>query len=412
MKILVFERNHGGHRFTVVRVLLEALLSLEKSQQLDFDITLATSATAVDSVEFHEQLSHFGTKLSIHKLTGEEAQKSPLGAAWQKLTNWREIALDGRYQHIFVPYGDGLMQLLSFADRLLFGFSVRPPLGTKTEMIMMRGSYAYPASGKFVSAVAYWSTRFSFFDRIHLIDPLPFRFIKAKKNKSLSHVHLLPDPITPTKASTKSEARRRLGIDESIRLMGCVGKIDSRKGANRLIRAFVRADLGSNTKLLLAGSHDDSIREQLSTTPGDNIISLDRYLDEAELCDAVSALDLVTLPYPDFVGSVSMVLRAADVGRPCLAADDGWSGFVIPEFDLGTTCDVTDESVLVVALGEAIETAPDYEPGPLARKFVEYESIANVNAHWTTLLRERLELPPDPAKTEWPEGASGFKIPQ
>ena len=410
MRVLILERDHHGHRFTGVRVLLDALLALDAEAPGRIDsITLATTEAGLDSAEYAEQLAPLAARFARHLLAPAPLPARPLAVALRKLDDWRRLVVGGNFEHVYLPYGDGLVQTLGALGALP---GVAPPATVAAETILMRGSFGYPSRSRraaLTARAALHGVRRAPFARVHLIDPLPMRRIAREHPALLDKVRLLPDPITPTPATRRSAARARLGLPgadtdgehTALRWAGCVGQIDERKGIDRLLEAFSRlAD--PHARLLLAGRQSAGIRARLAERSDARVVALDRYLSETELADAFGALDLVVAPYAGFVGSVSVVLRAAAAGRACLGDASGWMGHVIPAFGLGVTCEAGDAASLAAALPGALEAAVAHVPGEAARDFVRYGDVANAHAHWTALLRERLGLAPDPALRPWP----------
>ena len=415
-RVLILERNYTGHRLTGVRVLIDALLDLKQSHDVVESITLATTQAGFESDEFAEQLNGIQDKFLRLALaenndsTGSgtngnnrqhKKNDTPMGAALTRLQDWRAHVCSGSFDHVYIPYGDGLLQLLAVA-KFIPGFPA-PPKQTCVESIFMRGSFGYDFAKTHTRQLALFGLKHAPVQRIHLIDPLPYRFIQTRQPALLSKVHLLPDPITPTRTMDRLEALTALQLDTHCAWIGCVGMIDGRKGADRLINAFVQAELPDNTKLLLAGKHSADVTQLLASHNDSRIISIDRYLSETELNQAISAMTLMATPYPKFIGSASIVLRAAAAERFCIGSNSGWMHYVINEFGLGMTCDVNEQDIFSTSLVLALEKARHYQPLEACRDFVRYGSMPNVYAHWTGQLRERSGIESSSQLLAWPE---------
>ena len=399
MRVLILERDHSGHRFTVVKVLLDALLDLNNSEKCLASITLATTSDALHSDEFRLQLYEYQHLFNVELLSPFALPAHPVLVAWRKLQDWRKLVCGGRYDHVYVPYGDGLVQALGTTR---FIPRVFDPGEVVAETIFMRGSFGYPHSRLITKMIALLGVRFAPFGRIHLIDPLPFEYLQKSSIETKSKVRLLPDPITTTPQQDRRKSRIQLNLELEVKWIGCVGQIDERKGIDLLIRTFHDAIFDSEVRLLLAGKHSKYITELLMEHSSSRIVSIDRYLDEQEFVSAISALDVVVTPYPHFVGSASIVLRAAAANRYCLAANTGWMGKIVPEMQLGQVCDVTNPDEFKRSLGESIEASEHYSLGVRGQQFMEYGSSKNIHAHWTQMLRKRLGLPADSNLQDWP----------
>jgi glycosyltransferase involved in cell wall biosynthesis len=175
--------------------------------------------------------------------------------------------------------------------------------------------------------------------------------------------------------------------------------LDARKGIDLLLQAFADAALPPGDRLLLVGRADPQIRSLLDgrfapLVRDGRVIVFDKYVTDEELERALLASDLVATPYPRHIGSASIVIRAAAAGRPVLGSEFGWSGYVIPKFGLGTTCDVTDPRAIAGSLAAAMETAAAFRLPPAGERFVRFHGLDNFQAAWTFRLRQRLGLPP------------------
>ena len=400
VRVLILERDPSGHRLTVVRVLIEALVELMNDIETDISITLATTSLALATAEYKNQISDIESTIDLEILPDLVLPTHPLKVAFRKLLDWYTLVRTGSFDHIYVPYGDGLIQL-SVLSRLVPG--VLQSKATATEAVLMRGSFGYSNARWLTKVIALTGLRYSPFSRIHLNDPVPFQWLVEKGVSVSRKVRLLPDPITPTPKMTRRAARDSLSLDQNMKWVGCVGPADERKGIDLLLQAFSQANLGSNVGLFLAGKQSAVIREKLKRYRGLNIISIDRYLDEGEFVAAISALDVVVTPYPEFLGSASMVIRAASAERFCLAANQGWMRRIVTEMNLGRVCNVRNIDEFAEALRISIEDSADYRLCAKGRAFVEFNSSDNIKAHWTKLLRERFDLPTDSRFLDWPE---------
>jgi glycosyltransferase involved in cell wall biosynthesis len=394
MKVVIFEPDHGGHRLSGVRVLADALLEVTD------DVTLVTSEDAQLSPEFEVQIKPLLPGVKVipvpFSLKGTMIQ-----FARRRIATLLDVLHAHRFDHLYVPYADGVAQLLGM--RRFNPLARQFPKGLVAEGLMMRGVFGYPG----VPAVKRWmslrSMQASPFERLHLIDPIPYKFIQKNRPAALSKVSLLADPIECRPGIDRRLARRNLGIPEDGRIVGCIGFINTRKGSEILIRAFLDAKLARDDRLLLAGKFTQPVRDFLSPLDQSRIIRIDRYLSEPELEWATSAVDLMATPYPGFVGSASLCIRAAVAGRMCLGADTGWMQYVLPTFGLGSVCDVLNHSELVATLERTLPQSVAYRGSEQTAKLARFYSIDNVRAGWTALIRQRMGLPPRAGSTAWPD---------
>jgi glycosyltransferase involved in cell wall biosynthesis len=156
----------------------------------------------------------------------------------------------------------------------------------------------------------------------------------------------------------------------------------------------------------LAGKLSPGVRAILEALPEGvraRIHAPDRFLDDDAFDASIAAMDLVCTPYPDHVGSASIVIRAAAAKRPVLGADTGWMQATIPRFRLGRTVTVRDPDALARTLAAALDDARDHVPHRAADAFVRFHSHENFAACWTARIRERLGRQQAPGRMDWLE---------
>lgn len=395
MRTMVFEPDPSGHHFQYLSLMLPAIHGLAPRPALVTTKGVESSAAYQVCLKPIEHAFELDASL-------EPERGSPAEVARARADRLLEAARRHRPDHLYAMYLDGLGQIL--ATRRL-----RPgalwPRGTTSEGLYFRAAIAYPTRGmaRRLSTIASWTlatrTPLTF---LHHLDPLAFARVRGSPRWSL-----MPDPVEAPDSLTTAEARRRLGLPEDGRAVGCAGMIDARKGVDLLIGAFAAAGLGATDRLLLIGPHAPEIKDQLrspSIEPmvrAGRIVSVDRFVKPAELALALVAMDVVCTPYPEHIGSASIVIRAAAAGRPVLGSDFGWVGRTVPQFALGSTCAVRDEAAFARALRGAVEHAGAWTPSAAARRFVAFHSPGNFALHWRVRLREKLGLPPEPGLLAW-----------
>jgi glycosyltransferase involved in cell wall biosynthesis len=400
MRILIFEPDHGGHRLTFVRNMLRGFLELKQ-----IEIIVATNRKAVESPEFNAQLAPLAQQIKIDTET-EPSTGNPLSLARHKLRAFQETIGRLSPDHIFVPYADGLTQMLGLARCM--GISAIPP-GVESEGLLLRGGFAYTQSNRRGALQAQISRRLmgiAPWTITHFLDPIPFESVLRSSGKFAARSRLMPDPVEPPKTGDRFSARKQLGIPEHGRYVSCVGTLDGRKGIDLLIHAFASAKLAATDRLLLIGRLEARIRPLLENTYVDfvkkgRIILFDRYVSDDDLTAGVVAADVVCTPYPRHIGSASIVIRAASAHRPVLGSDFGWIASITERLKLGWTCRVTDREIFSSYLAKALEQADQYQLPEAGHRFVEFHTIANFNASWSARLRERLKLPPAPIQRTW-----------
>ena len=98
------------------------------------------------------------------------------------------------------------------------------------------------------------------------------------------------------------------------------------------------------------------------------------------------------------------MVRAAAAGRPVIASDYGWVGWVTKEFGLGTAVNVRDIDAFSAAIESTLDRPAHLGGSEAANRFRKYHTVANQKAHWLTSLgRERgIDLGELANRIEWP----------
>jgi hypothetical protein len=402
MRIAIYEPNNDGHRYTHLKRLMPALAELGK-------VTVVTSAEGAKSTQFEAQLrgvSH------LFDLDASMPLTDPQGPAYldHVAANLQRVARTPGVDHVLMPYADGTIQKAGWR-RLTGRFGI--PKGVEIEGLMMRGLFAYEASPDLKARLRAraWLTLTAAapFSVIHHMDPIVFRAVARSAPGLARRMRLIPDPVEAFEPPPRHEARRKLGIPEDGRYIGCVGYQDTRKGIDRLIRAFLAGSRPPTDRLLLAGGHAKEIKailagEAEAAVREGRIVSLARYISDDELRLGVAALDVVATPYPPgsgHSGSSSIVIHAAGQSRPVLGCGEGWVGDTIRRFALGATCDVLDQAAFARAIADSLDRAGTFTLGVGGRRFVEFHRPENFVSCFTRRVRERLGRPPEPGRRDW-----------
>ncbi|WP_145281181.1 glycosyltransferase [Pirellulimonas nuda] len=396
MKVLIFEPHFNGHRSIYVRHIIDACRGLA------IELTLATTVGVLDQEEYQKSLApladEFKLDASIAPATGSHTSIARHGAAQLRKAIRRSGA-----QHAYLPYGDGVSQFVCLGA--LLG---QRRLPCEIEVILHHSQHSYPQSRvrkRLRLQVERAAWRASPFERVHHVDFLEYRGW-SERGIAAGMCVLLPDPVECPPPMEKRVAREKLGLTTDGLWMGVVGLIDERKGCHRALEALRLADLPSDARLLLAGSHSPQIRELLATrykplVDAGRVVSRDGFLPLAELHAALAALDLSLVTHQNHIGISSIALRSAAAGRPVLGANTGWIEAIVPRFDLGWTCDVTDPANLAQAIEAALPKAATWRLGPAGAKLLAFHDVANFRACIARRLRKRLDLPDDSQRIDW-----------
>ena len=406
LRVAIFEPDASGHRLHHVRLLAEAVNAMAGATPVT-----VTSDAALHSEPYQVHLAGLRDEVRHDVVPiGSGGRLGPPDAKANALIGYLR---ENETHHVIVPYADGLTQCLGL--RALQG-RFRRKQGVEIEGLLMRGLFAYAEPSGFVQRAREAVRRQAWLrltaaaplDVVHWLDPIPYREIASRGGGLARRSALMPEPVEAIEDVGPREARERLGLPVDGRLIGCVGGIDRRKGCDRLIEAFAVAKLPEDVKLVLVGKHEPAVADRLRSTHATllsrgQIISIDRYLSDADFDSALCAVDVLATVYPRHVGSSGLVVRAAAAGRTVLSSDWGWLGWAVTTFGLGTVCDARSPDAIARAMPLALARGAETATGVVsadAAAFASYHTVDNFVAHWTRRLHERIGTPP-PRRLEW-----------
>lgn len=157
--------------------------------------------------------------------------------------------------------------------------------------------------------------------------------------------------LVPSEAITKEEARKKIGLNESDKVILSFGAIRKYKGIDYLIRAFKKVvEEIPDSRLLIAGKPmtvgedpvKDSYRDLIEKLGlKDKVILHPRYIPLSDIHEYFTASDVTVFPYLDTTesGSLQTALAfskpviATKVGSFEDAVEEGRNGFLIPPAD-------------------------------------------------------------------------------
>ena len=399
MRVMVYEPLESGHRFAYLSHLLPAM------HAFGVEPILVTSEKAYRSEAFKTQLGRHVSAFEVDA-TVELPERRP---QWALASQFEKSLKRIQPGHCFVPVGDEISQVTG--ARAFVGMASAAK-DIETEVLHFRGGFGYDLS---VSRMATWKRRIA--KRLLLNTPWQtFFHLDAFQLASLckgqeqfsERCVVMPDGVESPPQVTKWEARDELGISGDGRVIGCAGGINQRKGIDLLLRAFATAQpqLRATDQLLLAGPMDHHVKQLVATqfrhlVDSKKLICFDRYLTVREFALVLPAMDVVSTPYPVHTGSSSIVIRAAAVGRPVVAADVDWIGRTVKKFALGRTCQVRDEVEFSAAIVEALDDSEKFCLTEEAKQFVQFHSIENFSATWLGRLSQKLNRPLEAKRIPW-----------
>lgn len=399
MRVLVFESSTRGHRLPYVRRLLGPVAELVN------EVVVCLPRDAPETREFDLEMRDRPKNVSIDASLPESRSRrlNNIRTPFEKIHDYRERILEHRPDRVYIPNADGFAQAWGVIHTVLRKSLYRVPL----EGLLMRGSFAYERSGwgaRTNASISKHTVLRGPWHRLFLLDPIVLEAMR-QYHPNRNALHLLPDPAEPDTRVSLAEARSALSLPPG-RYIGCVGTISHRKGIDLFLDAFAHAKLAREDRLLLVGEHTQSIRDLIanryaSLLREERLISIDRFVTSRELQLAYRALDLVCTPYPDHIGSASIVIGAAAAERCVLGSDFGWIAKIVRTFDLGRITNVRNRDDFALAIERGLEEAPSFQLTEAGRRFVAYHTTSNFVATWMELLRQQMGLEPDPRQVHW-----------
>ncbi|OYP37319.1 hypothetical protein CGZ80_05445 [Rhodopirellula sp. MGV] len=336
------------------------------------------------------QVEHIGTP-AIRK------DLSAMANAKSRLEMVAEIASSTRVKHVYVPYADGLAQ--AWGAQLRPSAIFRPDVAV--EGLMMRGVFAYTSErlrSRLASVCSLKMQKRSRWTQLHYLDPLAWTWLRERGWHDRM-TGLLPELIDVSQQIGRQEARDFLKVPQDVHLVCCPGGVSGKKGSRHLIEAINRIDTSMPIHLLLIGKIEHRMREWLTRQNLSSRITVqDRFSNSDEFAAMFVAADTVAVCYPRHVGSASILLIAAKLGRRVVSSDWGWLGWATRAFNLGITCDATSAVGIELAMharlaeiasGEEVSVhanSPDMTDARAA--FLEFHSPRNHRAHWTRCYRD------------------------
>jgi glycosyltransferase involved in cell wall biosynthesis len=194
-----------------------------------------------------------------------------------------------------------------------------------------------------------------------------------------------------------TEAKRVMGLDPTRPVVGTVGRLETRKGHDRLLEALgvlSASANGSAPQLLLVG--DGPLRESLERRARElgveHTVHFAGRLEDVR--PALAAMDVFVLPSRE-EGMSNALLEAMAAARPVVATDVGGNGEIVREGHTGLLVPADDGDALATALGQLLrdrERAARFGQTGLEDALANFNAgtmVARLQTFYETRLRER-----------------------
>jgi glycosyltransferase involved in cell wall biosynthesis len=395
MRVLVYEQFHSGHYYHFVRYLLPELLKITD------DVVVSITRQGRESTEFAAILAPFLGQVTFDATLPYGHDRVIRDEKWKLHADLREAVRRNEPDYVLLPSGDQQTRVMGlFRLAGLGGLPGRCP--GEVGIHMGRGAGASDL-GQIRDRVDEFRLACSGWTRVHVMNLLFHERIQARAGALARMSDLLPHPVMPGRFE-KTEARRRLGLEQGGRLMGIAGLIDYRKAVPEVLAAFRQACGKTSDRLLLAGPLDERHRQTIVGAYRDlveagRVVLLDRLLSADEIQAALSAMDFVCVPYPGFVEISGVLLEGLAAGRPVLANNLGWCEAIVKRFGVGWTCDVRDPSALARAIATAFAECGSFRQNEATSRLLAFHTPENFSLRYLRALRERAGLSPAPTRS-------------
>ncbi len=382
MKVLVYEAAISGHFLNHAAQVANALA------EAGAETHLAVAVDAPGEFGFENYIARLRGRVEIHPIIRCAPVAHPYALGWQRLTMLRKAVDQVQPDRLYMSAGDGVVQLLGMAK--LIGVKPISP-AVHVEALLLNGAVAYPqlkTRTEHARRRAYhWLARIGC-DTLHHLNPMVREWEAENGTAESKKVLTMPDPVERDEMLTREQARSDLGLPRDARIVGMVGRLDFRKGADVLIDAFMSAKTSPQDFLVLWGPCSSTLGSRLKMLQErkdlrGRVWVRDQEINDHDFMRAIAAVDLMALPYRLVTGSSSIVIRAAAAGRPVITTAGGWAERMISEFELGWTFDGPDPNLLANQLPELLEKSRLWRLSSRGERFVQYNSCDNFAAHWS-----------------------------
>jgi glycosyltransferase involved in cell wall biosynthesis len=395
MKTLIVENRFNGHYYLYLNYILPHLAELVGT------VDVAITAEGRMSTEFQTYLAPLEDRVAFHSVL-------PSARPTERLRlhlNLREAVRRFRPEYVLVPSGDaetspmGLFRIVG-----LGGLPGRPP--AEVGIHYGYGSRETSRKDQAKDLLYLVTQHLSSWKKIHFANLLFYERARAWGGSLALRAELMPAPVPANPRLGKAESRQRLGIPDDGRYIGIAAILDRRKAIDTLLAAF-RIAARPSDRLVLAGRLDPGFAKLVDCQYADlvrseQLILFNRFLDPSTFQTILSALDVVTTPFPWHWNRSLTLLHGIAAGRPVLSSNVGWMRTMVERFGFGWTCDVLDPTVLAVALRNALDSAGDYCESEAVRRLLQFYSPENLVVHWLAGIRETMALPPSDHSCTWP----------
>jgi glycosyltransferase involved in cell wall biosynthesis len=401
MRVLIDQQYHLGHHYHYIAHLLPTLVETAG------EVIVAVTPQGLESEEFTNFLATFSPQVRFLPILPNAKPWLPLDERVRVHRALRDAVREQRPDYVLMPSGDAQATAMASYRGLLQGtLPDRVPCEAGIHLGTGASGSGVRRALDVLNAI---NLACSGLRRVHVVNLLFLEFIRSLSRAG--NFSLVPSPVSPNPGLSKLESRKRLGIPEDGAYIGIAGSLDTRKAIPELLAAFRAASQRRDERVLLAGWLHPSHRRQIDQAFGDlltqeKLIFLPGFLTPATYQTALTAMDVICTPYPQFAGLSATLLEAVAASRPVLANASGWMREMVRRFSLGWTCDVLDHAAFTSAVRHALDHRDEVVANEATRRLLAFHSPANFGRTWVEGIRNaRGQFDATPLRWSWVEAA-------
>lgn len=333
MKVQILEPDPSGHHLYYVRVLAESLAG--------GSVEWLTTPEAAESREARVHLSHLLDSRSLQCVQIE---------SWRQRRKVMRAAEKAEHL-VVIPDGDKWLPVLFW--RTLFALG--RPRRAKYRVLLMRPPILGSGAGTpadtlralaklvLIHAIGRLDARRHDVSLLSLVDSFGFTADGAP-----SGTLPVADPVMPRELPSRAQARRQLGIDEDIFVVGLLGVVDPRKNPDLVAAGCAEAFRHMPGLMLVAGRIQVPVLLSESAPLGlgkHQLQLMDRYLSEDEFAASAAACDAVALLYDNHASASGVLSLAAQAGAAVIVPKGSRLGEVARAGGFGVSSSFSTEGV-------------------------------------------------------------------
>ncbi|MFT3755250.1 MAG: glycosyltransferase [Pseudoxanthomonas sp.] len=360
-RLLVVEPDAGGHHF-IPYLLFFAREAIARG----IEVHLLTTASAMRHAAFAMLRESLPAALMVHAMPElPQASAGGIDGLMRRQWNyWRAVASgfagiprDTRPDHVFVLSMDGLDRVTALRGS---PFGRTPFSGLFVHLKFHWGSLGIAPPGRFPAVQERLFSHLLGIKSLHsmaTIDASLPDWWWQRHPRNAHKLRYVPDPGQIRLVDGREEARKKLGLRPDGQVVLSYGNISATKNLAALLRAA--QVVGEPVMVVVAGKVEADVKRDTLASADAEVLRaagqlhvFDGFADLDMEQRLFAAADVLWLGYArHFCGQSAVLAQAASAGRPVLAREGGWIGWMTQQHGLGLCAEPTDADAVAAALG-------------------------------------------------------------